>query len=155
MAFVFEALDRQTNTLVAVKRMRLAGIRDATRLARFQREITITSLLDHPHCARVLDRGKDADGVPYFVMPRLRGASLDECFLRPTPPGQVVEVGTQLLDALAHLHALGVAHRDVKPENIFLVGGPGEVESVVLIDFGLAKFITQSDGNDGSTASAS
>lgn len=149
MAYVFEALDRETGETVAVKRMRLSASRDRALVTRFQREIMVTSLLDHPHCVRVLDRGKDADGVPFFVMPRLQGMSLDECFLRPTPTGQVVALGTQILAALCHIHALGVAHRDIKPENIFLAGGPGQLERAVVIDFGLAKFLSQAVANQG------
>lgn len=149
MAYVFEAVDRETGDTVAVKRMRLSCIRDRGLTTRFQREIMVTSLLDHPHCARVLDRGTDADGVPFFVMPRLQGMSLDECFLRPLPTGQVVALGTQILAALCHIHALGVAHRDIKPENIFLSGGPGQLERAVVIDFGLAKFLSEAMANQG------
>ncbi len=149
MACVFEAVDRETGDTVAVKRMRLSCVRERGLLTRFQREIMVTSLLDHPHCARVLDRGTGSDGVPFFVMPRLQGMSLDECFLRPLPTGQVVALGTQILAALCHIHALGVAHRDIKPENIFLSGGPGQLERAVVIDFGLAKFLSEAMANQG------
>lgn len=149
MAFVFEAHDRETGTTVAVKRMRLACMRDPQMKSRFRREIQIASQLDHRHCIDVLDQGVDADGVPFFVMPRLNGMSLDECFLRPVPPGQSAAIGAQVLDALCHVHGLGFAHRDIKPENIFLIGGPGQVESVVLIDFGLAKYLSQTMAANG------
>lgn len=149
MAHVFEAVDRESGDTVAIKRMRRSCARDPSLTTRFQREIMVTSLLEHPHCVRVLDRGTDADDVPFFVMPRLQGASLDECFLRPLPTGQVVELGTQILAALCHIHALGVAHRDIKPENIFLSGAPGQMERAVVIDFGLAKFLSQATANQG------
>ncbi|MGH7636572.1 MAG: protein kinase domain-containing protein [Gemmatimonadaceae bacterium] len=113
---------------------------DEMRIDRFRHEVMQTARLQHPTIVQLLEVGTvhDPGGryLPYYVMPYVRGESLRS---RLRQEGRV-SVGTTIrvlrgaLDALAHAHAHGVVHRDVKPENIFLSGS-----STVLADFGIAK----------------
>jgi len=108
--------------------------------ARFQREARAIARLAHPSCVRILDYAHVANRYQYIAMELLDGPSLSAVLFaefRFEPP-RAVAVARQLLGALAHAHAFGVLHRDVKPENVMLVtraSGP----RAVLIDFGLAR----------------
>ena len=105
---------------------------------RFLREVTVAARLDHPNVVTMYDSGTLADGSLYYVMELLEGMSLGEVMAteRLAAP-RVLGLVRQLLDALGHAHARGVAHRDVKPENVMLVRRAG-VETVKLVDFGIA-----------------
>lgn len=107
-------------------------------VARFDREAAAASRLDHINCVRVLDFGSTDDGRSYLVMELLDGQELAAIVGAPLPPDRAIEILEQVLRGLAHAHAHGLVHRDVKPENIFLANGAtGEVAK--LLDFGLAK----------------
>lgn len=101
--------------------------------ARFEREARAIARLDHPNCVRVYDYGKSAD-VHYIAMDLVTGDTL-ATMLRggALPLVRALHIARGLLAALAHAHAHGVLHRDVKPENVVLAGA-----RPVLIDFGLA-----------------
>jgi len=110
---------------VAIKVLR-AGTRAA-----IEPEVRAVAALDHPNVVRVLDLGVTADGSPFFVMELASGD------LRPWRPASWAELGPvlrALLDALAHAHARGVVHTDLKPPNILWVDGAPK-----LADFGLAR----------------
>lgn len=102
-------------------------------LARFRREVRILRELDHPHVVRVYSAGTTEDG--YWVALELLEEDLHQVVKRegPLPLARVPELGRALLLGLAHLHALGVLHRDVKPSNVLL-----DAAGVVRLgDFGL------------------
>ncbi len=106
---------------------------------RFAREARAIARLDHPSCVRVLDYGRHAGSCQYIAMELLEGATLAQ-ELHDTGPfssARAVHIARSLLAALAHAHAHGVLHRDVKPENVIVV--MRDVPRVVLIDFGLAS----------------
>jgi serine/threonine-protein kinase len=101
--------------------------------ARFEREARAIARLDHPNCVRVVDYGKSAD-LHYIAMDLVAGDTLATTLRAgPLPLVRAVHIARGLLSALAHAHAHGVLHRDVKPENVVLSG-----PRAVLIDFGLA-----------------
>jgi len=106
--------------------------------ARFAREARAIARLDHPGCIRIFDYGHEPDGSQYIAMelidgPTLGGALQSDVFSVP----RALHVAKAILSALAHAHAHGVVHRDVKPENVMFAVGSGF--RVVLIDFGLAS----------------
>jgi serine/threonine-protein kinase len=107
--------------------------------ARFQREVRILESLDHPHIVRFLEAGM-AGGFVYFVMEYVDGISASHLVKQsgPLPLVRVIDLGCQLLAALAHAHDRGFVHRDVKPGNLLLSGQPGG-EVLKLADFGLAR----------------
>src|SRR5437016_9464601 len=117
---------------------------------RFLREIRFASQLNHPHIARMIDSG-EADYLLWYVMPYLPGDTLRQTLRRETrlPIPRVVGMAVDVLDALEHAHAHGIAHRDIKPDNILLVPPP---QGAVLVDLGIARAIASS-GDDRVTRS--
>lgn len=122
MATVFRARDARHDRSVAVKVLR-REVAAAIGADRFLREIRMTASLHHPHVLTLIDSG-EWDGVPFFVMPFVDGLSLRRR-LEDGGPMRGVEAAALLrdvADALATAHALGIVHRDVKPENVLLSG---------------------------------
>ncbi len=115
---------------------------------RFLREIRLSSQLEHPHIARLLDSGEQ-DWIVYYVMTYVEGPTLREHLgqVGRMPVGEVFKLADHLLDALDHAHAHGIVHRDVKPENIVLAA-----QGAVLLDFGIARAVAAS-GSDRLTRS--
>lgn len=135
---VWEAVQRPLDRVVAVK----LGAPTGDDRRRFLRGAGVLAHLAHPHITVMHDQG-EADGVPFVVMERLRGAPLDR-FLskRLFGPTEAVRITCQLLDALDHVHARGYIHRDVKPGNLFLGGGRRGFH-VKLTDFGIARHVRE------------
>jgi eukaryotic-like serine/threonine-protein kinase len=115
---------------------------------RFLREIRLASRLDHPHIARLLDSG-ERDWLIYYVMSYVEGATLRECLdnNRRLSLTETLRIADDLLGALAHAHAQGIIHRDVKPANVVI-----SADGAVLLDFGIARAVAAS-GTDQLTRS--
>ena len=111
---------------------------DARTLERFQQEARGAAKVSSPHIVRVLDHGV-VEGRPYIVMELLQGEDLRAHLQRVglLAPGECARIITQACRGLASVHAAGLVHRDVKPDNMFLVDNGGE-SFVKLLDFGLA-----------------
>src|SRR5689334_12840379 len=115
---------------------------------RFLQEIHIAAQLQHPLILPLFDSGQ-ADGLYYYVMPRIMGESLRQRLQRETrlPPDEAVRLGREIAEALDYAHAHGVVHRDIKPENILLTGyPPHEGNSAggchpLVADFGIARVL--------------
>jgi len=108
--------------------------------ARFTQEAHAASQLDHENIVSISDFGITPDQRPYFVMELLRGQTLaDRLDAGPMTLEEAVAVGVPVARALAFAHAEGIIHRDVKPENIFLVQRSQGRWGVKVLDFGIAK----------------
>jgi len=109
-------------------------------LKRFDREIRVAAKLHHPHIVPVLSAGVAA-GLPYYVMPFIEGESLGQKLARESEISvpETIRILTDVLGALAHAHEHGVAHRDIKPDNILLTD-----DVAVVSDFGVAKALRNS-----------
>ena len=122
---------------VVVKVLSRSLVQDADALQRFKKEVEALLRIQHPKVVRVLDTGDLADERPYIVMSYIDGDSL-RAEIRPG--GMNLERAAAMLEqigaALDHCHEQEVFHRDLKPENIMIRSG---TDSVVLIDFGIAK----------------
>jgi len=129
---------------VAVKVLRFDRTDLDDAVVRFEREVMAMSQLRHPNTVRVFDCGVTEDGLWYYVMELLEGETLAERIHRdgPLPAAQVARIGHQAAGALAEAHALGVVHRDVKPDNLFLAKIAGS-ELVKVLDFGLAQLVAE------------
>ncbi len=139
MGIVLKAFDASLDRVVAIKILsRHLAHRDPAR-RRFAREAKAVAAVLHPNVIPV-HAVAEQDGVPYFVMPYLRGGSLQKR-LDNGPAFELVEIlriGQQVAGGLAAAHQQGLVHRDVKPANILLGQG---VERVSITDFGLARAV--------------
>src|SRR5262245_55117813 len=111
---------------VAIKFLHRSAAIKSDRRQRFEREAAAMSRLSHPNLVSIIDFGS-LDDVPYLVMDYHPGVSLrrvlEEGAMRP---GRAVFIVRQLLAGLASAHGSGVIHRDLKPDNVLIVGKPGE-----------------------------
>jgi serine/threonine-protein kinase len=155
MAQVFRGLDTTLERPVAVKLMNANLRADPQFDARFQREARIASQLADPHIVVVHDFGIDATHGPFLVMEYLEGQSLGERLTEagPLPYAAGLQLGAQLLLALIHAHEKGVIHRDIKPDNVFLLNQSGVKLHVRVLDFGIARMVRRDDTAPG-TATA-
>ena len=147
MSRVFLAVERALNRKVVLKVLdpELAATLSAER---FKREIALAARLQHPHIVPLLHAGA-VNGLLFYSMPFVEGESLRELMVRERPMS--LERITQILDevsgALDFAHAQGVVHRDIKPENVMLFHG-----QAVVLDFGIAKAVSDSTANGSTTA---
>jgi hypothetical protein len=148
MARVYLARDLRHERLVAVKVLR-PELASGLGAERFLREIQVVARLQHPHILGLVDSG-ERDGLLFYVMPYVAGESLRARLdrERELPIPDALAILREVADALAHAHAEGVVHRDVKPENILLSGGHAQVA-----DFGIARMATDASGTRTITAS--
>jgi serine/threonine-protein kinase len=141
MARIYLAENAFTHEAVAIKVLehREAKLEDPRE--RFLREARTIDALEHPNIVRLLDAGARRDGSPYLVMEYLFGESLGDRLKRDgrIDVGEALWIARQVASALAAAHNAGVVHRDVKPDNIFLVGERGNPHDLRMVDFGLAR----------------
>ncbi|MBA3463317.1 MAG: serine/threonine protein kinase [Deltaproteobacteria bacterium] len=144
MGAVFLARHRSlTDKKVAIKVLH-AEILDHDIQLRFKREAQIATRVNHPNIVEVHDFDVTPDGVPYLVLEYLEGQTLAQRIAHgPLPLDQAMSILRQVSSALAAAHREGVVHRDLKPQNIFLV--PSEVDGRVVevakvLDFGISKW---------------
>ena len=151
MGVVYRARDERLKRGVAVKVLppELA-FREEIRI-RFLREAETAARLSHPHIVPIHSVGEGPDGLVYFVMAYVDGESLAARLKRRErlPPEEARRIMMETADALGAGHALGIIHRDVKPDNILLEGSRGRT---VLTDFGIAKALTSTTGPGTLTA---
>jgi len=145
MGVVYLAHDEGRDSDVAIKVLRpsvAAALAVADTRQRFLREIRVGSRVSHPNLVPVLESG-ESDGRLWFTMPFVDGPTLRERLHaeRRLARADALRVGRQMADALAHLHAHGIVHRDVKPENV-LVTADGAAH---LADFGVARALDLAD----------
>ncbi|WP_425613672.1 serine/threonine protein kinase [Anatilimnocola sp. NA78] len=128
----------------AIKVIRPEKAGDPKVLARFEREVQATARLSHWNTIDIFDYGRADDGTFYYVMEYLPGMNLSELVRRygPLPAGRAIYLIRQACDALQEAHDLGLVHRDIKPANIFAASRGGVCDVVKLLDFGLAKPLT-------------
>ncbi|MBX3126409.1 MAG: serine/threonine protein kinase [Polyangiaceae bacterium] len=140
MGTVVRAAHRDLGIPVALKFLKPDWLDKEEVLQRFNREARAAVKLKGEHVARVLDVGKTASGIPFMVMEYLQGEDLGTVMNRgPAGLRDAADWVIEACDALGEAHAHGIIHRDVKPENLFLVEQHGRA-SVKLLDFGVSKF---------------
>ena len=153
MAVVYEAVDVTLERRVAVKLLHPDIRQDPQFDSRFQREARIASQLADPHIIVVHDFGIDMDHGPYLVMEYLQGQSLREHLqTEGTLPIQTaLDLACQLLLAMIHAHAKGFIHRDLKPDNVFLLNQAGLRLHVRVLDFGIARIYHAEEALEAAT----
>jgi hypothetical protein len=157
MGEVYEAVSEASGGRhVALKVLHRQLSHDAQVVARFQREIEVVQRLSSRGVAAVLDSGVASDGLRWLAMDLLRGEDLGARLRRRgrVSLAEIVPVVAELAETLDEAHAAGIVHRDVKPQNIFLLSEPGPDGALVkLLDFGIAR-LSESAGEQGLTATA-
>ena len=139
---VYRATHLTLDRLVAVKLLDANLQPGDEPLARFQREGISACRIQHPNAVAILDFSVTAAGVPFLVMELLRGGTLEDELNRRgrLPASRCGQILIPVCGVLNEAHALGIVHRDVKPQNIFLHQGR-HGEQVKVLDFGIAKLI--------------
>ena len=136
---VYEAWERALDRAVAIKILHPALAEDVDALQRFEQEAKAVAALNHPHVARAYRFGRLPDGTPYLVMHLVKGRSMRE---RLTGEGMLAELAIPVLEdvasALAAAHAIGIVHRDVRPENVLWDEAS---DRALLVDFGVSALL--------------
>ncbi|HEX2678718.1 MAG TPA: serine/threonine-protein kinase [Polyangiales bacterium] len=142
---VYRAADLQHGRPVALKIWNGRALNAQTR-GRFAREAAALMTLHHTNIVDVYSCGI-VDDVPYVAIEFLDGETLDQKMGNGEALDNDVamDIAQQMLGALSYAHGLGVVHRDLKPDNVFLVRGEGGKPIVKLLDYGLAKFLSPGD----------
>jgi len=134
MGEVYRARDTRLERFVAIKVLPTNLSSDTNLRLRLEREAKAVSKLSHPHICTLHDIGHQ-DGLDFLVMELVEGETLEQRLVRgPLPPDQVLRISSQIADALAKAHKVGITHRDLKPGNVMLTKSGAK-----LMDFGLAK----------------
>ena len=150
MARVYKALDPRTGKHVAIKVIEGPAARTATWAERLLREVELLRTIRHPNVVTVTDGGRRDDGSPYLVMEYLEGETLGQLMRRNVvlPVSAALAIVTEIAAGLAASHAVGIIHRDIKPDNIFLIEDASHVLRTKVFDFGFARL----QGGAGLTA---
>ncbi len=148
MGTVFAATQPGTTRVFALKV--LHGGRNAKDYARFEREMNLTAQIDHPNVIRIFDYGRLPQGTVYYAMELIRGRSLAQLLVdTPVLPLQrLLRIMLHAARGLGAAHAVGVVHRDVKPENLMVSEALGWPDFTRILDFGIARTL----GNAASRA---
>jgi serine/threonine protein kinase len=143
MGEVLEALHVELDRLVVVKLLHQSLASEPKLVDRLRVEARTLATLAHPHIVSVSDFGRTPGGRPYFVMERLQGRTLRQVMEArgALPVGEAIEYVRQVLCALSAAHQLGIIHRDVKADNVFLCIHDHTRPFVKLLDFGIAKIL--------------
>lgn len=150
MGAVFEATHTLIGKRVAVKVLLDKYAQKDAVVARLKQEAQLASSIGHEHIIDITDFGQTNDGRTFVVMEYLEGEPLSELLSRegPLPEERILRITAQIASALGAAHAKGVVHRDVKPENIFLLTR-NERDFVKVVDFGISKSMRSDPGASG------
>jgi tetratricopeptide (TPR) repeat protein/predicted Ser/Thr protein kinase len=143
MGAVYRARDREVNRTVALKVIRPELTGNSAILDRFKQELVLSHQVTHKNVVRIYDMG-DADGIKFITMEYIEGQDLRSLIAEQKvfQPEEVVEIMRQVCRALEAAHAVGVIHRDLKPQNIMR----DKQGRVVVMDFGLARLLDSHGG---------
>jgi len=146
MGAVHEARDERTNSPCALKTMLPGVLDDETARTRFEQEAKITGDIRSDHIVRVTDAGVDDEtGMPFLVMELLQGEEIGSLLKKRghIPIDETLLYLTQVSLALDKAHAAGIVHRDLKPGNLFLTTRDDGSPCVKILDFGIAKLMSE------------
>lgn len=148
MGQVYLAEHAMLGRATAVKLLRdssLSGARE-----RFEQEVQTTSSLTHPNTVNIFDYGRTPEGVFYFAMEYIEGATLENIVRTtgPLPPERVIFLLLQAAGSIGEAHGRGLIHRDIKPSNLMLCERGGNFDTLKVLDFGLVRDLSEKDEDD-------
>ncbi len=155
MGMVYRGKHAMLARPTAIKLIDADKVTDSS-IASFEREVQITSNLNHPNTIEIYDFGRTPEGVFYYAMEFLDGLDLQELVDKygPQPPSRVIYILRQICGSLYEAHSMGLVHRDIKPANIMLNRRGGEGDVVKVLDFGLVKALEGEHADQGNQSMA-
>lgn len=143
MAVVYRAVHLNLEQPFALKALHGEMASDHLIARRFEREAKVMSQLAHPNIVSVVDFGRTEGGLLYMVMEFVRGPTLGDVMRSsgPLPPTRVARLARQIALGLERAHRSGFVHRDLKPQNVMLLGEDDEEEHAKILDFGLVGLV--------------
>ncbi|HUH02385.1 MAG TPA: serine/threonine-protein kinase [Kofleriaceae bacterium] len=147
MGVVYRARQMSIDRTVAIKMLSAQMAKDPNWVQRFNQEARACSRLQHPNTIRMFDFGQTKEGRLYMAMEFLDGQSLRDAIARGAPMAavRVAKILIQCCASLAEAHSFGIIHRDIKPDNVFLLNMAGSPDFVKLLDFSVAKLLQEND----------
>src|ERR1700689_4941745 len=145
MGEVYRARDARLGRVVAIKILPAEFAADSDRLLRFEREARSASALNHPNIVTIYDLGQDGS-THYIAMELIEGKTLRELLAAGSLPiRRSIEIAAQVAEGLAKAHEAGIAHRDLKPDNLMIT----DDGFIKILDFGLAKLVSPNGEGPG------
>jgi serine/threonine-protein kinase len=142
MGVVYKSRQISIDRVIALKMLNAQMAADPQWVQRFYNEAKACSRLQHPNTIRMFDFGQTSDGRLFMTMEFLDGMSLRDALAKgPLAPQRVVKILIQCCASLAEAHSIGIIHRDIKPDNVFLLNMAGSPDFVKLLDFSVAKLL--------------
>jgi len=142
MGVVYRARQMSIDRVIALKMLNSQMQGDQQWVQRFYNEAKACSRLQHPNTIRMFDFGQTQDGRLFMTMEFLDGVSLRDALQRGAlAPQRVAKILIQCCASLAEAHSIGIIHRDIKPDNVFLLNMAGSPDFVKLLDFSVAKLL--------------
>jgi len=156
MGVVYRCVHTIIGKKVAMKVLRADLARDAEVTERFLNEAKAASSIGNAHIIDISDFGQFPDGAAYFVMEFLGGQPLSKLLEggQPLSVQRIIHLARQIAEGLSAAHAANIVHRDLKPDNIFLVDRGGERDFIKILDFGIAKVSSSTEGSKLTRAGA-
>ncbi len=153
MGAVYRAQQLSMDKPIALKVLAKHLAEEERQVQRFNQEALTSSRLKHPNTIRVLDYGKSEDGFLYLAMELLEGYELSRVIRSDgaLKPPRALKIARQMTKSIGEAHQIGLVHRDLKPDNIFLCDFFGEKDFVKVLDFGIAKFMEDIPGQESLT----
>ncbi|MFT3695359.1 MAG: protein kinase [Kofleriaceae bacterium] len=141
---VYKADQIALGRTVAVKILNEELSVDARMISRFRGEAMSASRLNHPNCVSIIDYGQSPDGLLYLAMEYVKGPTLTQLLVNENPldVDRVLDIMVQTLQGIEEAHLAGVVHADLKADNIILDQRRAGVDTVKIVDFGIARLVT-------------
>jgi len=146
MGVVYRARQVSVDRIVAIKVLNAQVAQDPQWVGRFINEAKACSKLQHPNTVRLIDFGQTREGLLFMAMEFLDGMSIRQAIDRfgRLQPARVMRIISQCCQSLGEAHNYGIIHRDIKPDNLYLVTVGGQSDFVKVLDFSVAKLKQQS-----------
>ena len=147
MGVVYQARQVSVDRLIAIKMLHPQLAQDPTWAQRFNNEAKACSRLQHPNTIRLFDFGQTREGRLFMTMEFLDGLSLRQAIAAGAPMAavRVLKILIQCCASLTEAHGIGIVHRDIKPDNVFLLNLAGSPDFVKLLDFSVAKLLQDNE----------